>query len=182
VTAFNDQRILAVVFLKWSTHPMLVRLLLLALRDSGPLLPCAMAASCRSSKLFCSNSWLHCRTAVLDDESSCRSCFSSRELMPLRSELSSLVTNNEENLYLGQPMITKNIQEKININPHWARVLGYGPFSLCKIHKEGLCSSSGDINKLMKKNQQYQNGPHTKTQHKLVNKSALAFHRSRLEI
>jgi hypothetical protein len=28
-------------------------------------------------------------------------------------------------------------------NPHWARVVGYGPFSLCVIHKKGL--SSGDI-------------------------------------
>jgi hypothetical protein len=25
----------------------------------------------------------------------------------------------------------------------------YGPFSLCVIHKEGLCPSSGDINGLM---------------------------------
>jgi hypothetical protein len=36
-----------------------------------------------------------------------------------------------------------------NPNPHWARVVGYGPFSLSLIHKEGLCSSSGDINRLM---------------------------------
>jgi hypothetical protein len=34
-------------------------------------------------------------------------------------------------------------------NPHWARVLGRGPFSLCVIHKEGLCPSRGDINGLM---------------------------------
>jgi hypothetical protein len=34
-------------------------------------------------------------------------------------------------------------------NPHWARVVGCGPFSLCEIHKEGLCPSSGDINMLM---------------------------------
>jgi hypothetical protein len=34
-------------------------------------------------------------------------------------------------------------------NPHWACVVGYGPFSLCVIHKEGLCPSSGDINRLM---------------------------------
>jgi hypothetical protein len=33
--------------------------------------------------------------------------------------------------------------------PHWARVVGYGPFSLWVIHKEGLCPSSGDINRLM---------------------------------
>jgi hypothetical protein len=30
-------------------------------------------------------------------------------------------------------------------------VVGYGSFSLCVIHKEGLCSSSGDINRLMMK-------------------------------
>jgi hypothetical protein len=33
-------------------------------------------------------------------------------------------------------------------NTHWARVVGYGPISLCVIHKEGLCPSSGDINRL----------------------------------
>jgi hypothetical protein len=30
-----------------------------------------------------------------------------------------------------------------------ARVVGYGPFSLWVLHKEGLCPSSGDINRLM---------------------------------
>jgi hypothetical protein len=35
-----------------------------------------------------------------------------------------------------------------NTNPHWARVVGYGPFSLYIIHKEGLCPSS-DIKGLM---------------------------------
>jgi hypothetical protein len=34
-------------------------------------------------------------------------------------------------------------------NPHGALMVGYGPFSLCVIHKEGLCPSSGDINRLM---------------------------------
>jgi hypothetical protein len=34
-------------------------------------------------------------------------------------------------------------------NPHWARVVGYGLFSLWVIHKEGLCPSSGDINWLL---------------------------------
>jgi hypothetical protein len=34
-------------------------------------------------------------------------------------------------------------------NPHWACVVGYGPFSLCVIHREGLCPNSGDINRLM---------------------------------
>jgi hypothetical protein len=33
--------------------------------------------------------------------------------------------------------------------PHWARVVGYDPFSLCVIHKEGLRPSNGDINRLM---------------------------------
>jgi hypothetical protein len=37
------------------------------------------------------------------------------------------------------------------LDPHWPRVVGYGPFSLCVIHKEGLCPSSGGINKLMMK-------------------------------
>jgi hypothetical protein len=32
---------------------------------------------------------------------------------------------------------------------HCTRVMGYGPFSLCEIHKEGLCHSSGDINRLV---------------------------------
>jgi hypothetical protein len=32
-------------------------------------------------------------------------------------------------------------------NPHWARVVGYGPSSWV-IHKEGLCPSNGDINRL----------------------------------
>jgi hypothetical protein len=36
-------------------------------------------------------------------------------------------------------------------NLHWARVVGYGPFSLCVIHMEGLYLSSGDINRLMMK-------------------------------
>jgi hypothetical protein len=34
-------------------------------------------------------------------------------------------------------------------NPHWAQVVGYSPFSLWLIHKEGLCPSSWDINRLM---------------------------------
>jgi hypothetical protein len=34
-------------------------------------------------------------------------------------------------------------------NPHWAHVVGYGPFSLYVIHKEGLCPSGGDFNRLM---------------------------------
>jgi hypothetical protein len=45
-----------------------------------------------------------------------------------------------------------HLQSLAPTNPHWARVVGYGPFSLKKkkkIHKEGLCPSSGDINRLM---------------------------------
>jgi hypothetical protein len=42
-----------------------------------------------------------------------------------------------------------HLQSLAPTNPHWARVVGYGPFSLCVIHKEGLCPSSGDINRLM---------------------------------
>jgi hypothetical protein len=34
-------------------------------------------------------------------------------------------------------------------NPHWARMVGYGPCSFCVMHKEGLCPSSGDIYRLM---------------------------------
>jgi hypothetical protein len=42
-----------------------------------------------------------------------------------------------------------HLQSLAPTNPHWARVVGYGPFFLCIIHKEGLCSSSGDINRLL---------------------------------
>jgi hypothetical protein len=34
-------------------------------------------------------------------------------------------------------------------NPHWVRVVGFGQFSLCVIHKEGLCPCSGDVNRVM---------------------------------
>jgi hypothetical protein len=43
-----------------------------------------------------------------------------------------------------------HLQWLADTNPHWARVVGYGPFSLCVIHKEGLCPC-GDINRLMVK-------------------------------
>jgi hypothetical protein len=36
-----------------------------------------------------------------------------------------------------------------NCKCSWARMVGYGPFSLCVIHKERLFPSSGDINRLM---------------------------------
>jgi hypothetical protein len=41
-----------------------------------------------------------------------------------------------------------HLQSLAPTNPLWARVMGYGPFSLCVIHKEGLWPSSGDINRL----------------------------------
>jgi hypothetical protein len=40
-------------------------------------------------------------------------------------------------------------QPALLTNPLWARVVGYGPFSLCVIHNEGLCPSSGDIKRRM---------------------------------
>jgi hypothetical protein len=43
-----------------------------------------------------------------------------------------------------------HLQPLAATNLHWARVLGCGPFSLCVIYKEGLCPSSGDINRLMR--------------------------------
>ena len=80
---------------------MLERLLLLAVSESEALIPCAMAASCRSSILFCSSSWLHCRTAVFDEDSSWRSCLSSSELRPLRRELSNLGDEHLIKPFLG---------------------------------------------------------------------------------
>jgi hypothetical protein len=44
-----------------------------------------------------------------------------------------------------------HLQSLAPTNPHWACVVGYGPFSLCVIYKEGLCSSSGGINGLTMK-------------------------------
>jgi hypothetical protein len=45
--------------------------------------------------------------------------------------------------------IRLHLQSLAPINPDWASVVGYGPFSLCVIHKESLCPSSRDINRLM---------------------------------
>jgi hypothetical protein len=42
-----------------------------------------------------------------------------------------------------------HLQSLAPTSPHRARMVSYGPFSLCVIHKEGLCPSSGDINRLM---------------------------------
>jgi hypothetical protein len=37
------------------------------------------------------------------------------------------------------------LQSLAPTNPHCVRVVGYGPFSLCVIHKESLCPSNVDI-------------------------------------
>jgi hypothetical protein len=42
-----------------------------------------------------------------------------------------------------------HLQSLAPTNPHLAHVVDYGPFSLCVIHKEGLCPSSGHINSVM---------------------------------
>jgi hypothetical protein len=41
--------------------------------------------------------------------------------------------------------VTKNLLSRAPpcFGSHWACVVGYGPFSLCVIHKEGLCTSNG---------------------------------------
>jgi hypothetical protein len=41
------------------------------------------------------------------------------------------------------------LQSLAPTNLHWARGVGYSPFSLWVIHKESLCPSSRDINRLM---------------------------------
>jgi hypothetical protein len=48
-----------------------------------------------------------------------------------------------------------NLQSLALINPHWARIVCYGPFSLCVIHKEGLCPSSWLINRLTMNDDEY---------------------------
>jgi hypothetical protein len=42
-----------------------------------------------------------------------------------------------------------HLQSLAPTNSHWACVVGYDPFSLCMIYKEGMCPSSGDIDRLM---------------------------------
>jgi hypothetical protein len=48
-----------------------------------------------------------------------------------------------------KPLVPPTFAAVYTHHPHWARVLGYRLFSLCVIHKESLCPSSGDINRLM---------------------------------
>jgi hypothetical protein len=55
-------------------------------------------------------------------------------------------------LYWVSPCFGRHVKPlapAATINPHWARVMGYGSFSLCVIYKEGLYPSSGGINRLM---------------------------------
>jgi hypothetical protein len=42
-----------------------------------------------------------------------------------------------------------HLQSLAPTNLHWVRVVGFGQYSLCVIHKEGLCASSGDIDRLI---------------------------------
>jgi hypothetical protein len=42
-----------------------------------------------------------------------------------------------------------HLQSLAPTNPHRARLVGYGSFSLGVIHNEDLCPSSGNINRLM---------------------------------
>jgi hypothetical protein len=42
-----------------------------------------------------------------------------------------------------------HLQSLAPTNPHWARIAGYGLFSLCVIYKKSLCPNSEDINRLM---------------------------------
>jgi hypothetical protein len=48
-----------------------------------------------------------------------------------------------------KPLGRLHLQSLAPTYPHWARVAVYGPFYFCVIHKESLCPSSGDINRLM---------------------------------
>jgi hypothetical protein len=63
------------------------------------------------------------------------------------SLMTSTVVNTKLFLYLGHDYEIKIIIIILPApNPQWVRVVGYGPFSLCVIHKEGLCPSDGGIN------------------------------------
>jgi hypothetical protein len=42
-----------------------------------------------------------------------------------------------------------HLQSLVPTNTYWARVVGYGPFSLCVTYKKGLCHSCGGINRPM---------------------------------
>jgi hypothetical protein len=50
------------------------------------------------------------------------------------------------NIYMAIHLL---LQLLASTNRHCACMVSYGPFSLCVIHKEGLCPNSGGINRLM---------------------------------
>jgi hypothetical protein len=60
---------------------------------------------------------------------------------------------NLEPLYASEGALSRwsrlQFQSLATTNPHWTRLVGYDPFSLYVIYKDGLCPSSGDINRLM---------------------------------
>jgi hypothetical protein len=39
---------------------------------------------------------------------------------------------------------SRSVIEGVTRKLHWTRMVGYGPFSLCVIHKERLCPTSDD--------------------------------------
>jgi hypothetical protein len=43
-----------------------------------------------------------------------------------------------------------HLQSLAPTNPHWASVVGYGPFSLCVIHKKGQCPSINELMMMMR--------------------------------
>jgi hypothetical protein len=48
-----------------------------------------------------------------------------------------------------KPLVPNAFEVVSTHQPALGPVVSYGPLSLCVIHKEGLCPSSGDINRLM---------------------------------
>jgi hypothetical protein len=44
-----------------------------------------------------------------------------------------------------KPLVWLHLQSLAPTNAYRARVVGYSPFSLCVIHKEGLCSAVGTL-------------------------------------
>jgi hypothetical protein len=74
----------------------------------------------------------------------------------LSRELYKIIVNKHIKLRAPQcfgrhvnPLVPATLQSLAPTNPHWARVVGYGPFFLCVLHKEALCPSSGEIKMLM---------------------------------
>jgi hypothetical protein len=49
----------------------------------------------------------------------------------------------------GIKPLVLHLQYLASTNPHWARVVGYGPFPLCVIHSEGCAPAVGTLICLM---------------------------------